>query len=159
MAGPMAYAAVAGTAISGVMGFKGQRAMGKAAQQKAEYDAAVAREEAIMASRRKRDEQAQLRRSADALMGSQAVATAASGIQMTGSPLQILSDTYFGMEKDAAMLMYSDDVEQQAFQTQQDETLYEGRVRKSAANYNAYATLLGSATKAGATGYDLGVFS
>lgn len=159
MPGPLAYAAVAGTAASGVMGFKANRAMGKAAEQKAQYDREVAEQEAILQRRKLRDDHVKFRTQADQLKSAQVVATAASGVQMTGSPATVAADTYFQLAKDEAMLLYSGDVAETQLETRVAMTDYEGKVRKGAANYQAMTTLLGSTAKTYGTGYDLGVFS
>lgn len=159
MAGPLAYAAVAGTATSGVMGFKANRAMSKAALQKAEYDQEVLKQQAILDRRKLRDDHIKFRTQADQLKSAQVVATAASGVQMTGSPAQVAADTYFQLAKDEAMLLYSGDVAETQLQSRLAMSDYEGKVRKGAANYQAMTTLLGSTAKTYGTGYDLGVFS
>jgi hypothetical protein len=103
----MAAASVA----QGVMGFKGNRAAAKQAQQVAEYNAQVQENELILTQRARREQEAVLRSEAHRLMGTQRVMTAASGIQMPGSPMQALADTYFSMERDAQRVQYASSVE------------------------------------------------
>ena len=97
---PVTIAAGA-SAASGFLGFKGNQAAAKAARQTAEYNAKVAENEAILLQRAKVDEEKNLREASRRLVSAQRVATAASGIQMSGSPLQALADTYFNTEMDA----------------------------------------------------------
>lgn len=103
----MAAASVA----QGVMGFKGNRAAAKQAQRVAEYNAQVQENELVLTERARREQEAVLRSEAHRLIGRQRVATAASGIQMSGSPMQALADTYFSMERDAQRVQYASSVE------------------------------------------------
>lgn len=144
---PITMAAAAATAASGVVSFKGNMAAARAAQQVAEYNAQVREQEAILQARAKADEEAQLRTQSERLVGQQRVATAASGITMSGSPLQALADTYFATEKDALRIQYASDIEQT--RAEADATLIraEGSARKSALKTQAYSSLLSSASR------------
>ena len=83
------------SAIGTVASFAGQRQAARATQQVAEYNAQVAANEAVLLQRAKTAQEANLRQRAERLRATQRVATAASGIQMSGSPLQAMADTYF----------------------------------------------------------------
>ena len=145
---------ITGAAIVGsVMSFKGQRAAGKAAQQAAEYNAQVAENEAILLARRKRAEEEVKRMQTRQLIGSQRVATAASGIQMSGSPLGALADSYFALERDVANLQYASSIEQTRATSTADMARFEGDSAKMTSDINSYATLLGGTTTA-AINYD-----
>ena len=101
-------AAIVGSQVAGsVMSFKGTRAAAKSARQVAEINAQVAQNEAVLLARAKRDEEAGLRRQGERLIASQRTATAASGIQMSGSALQALASSYYGIEADAAKIIRS----------------------------------------------------
>ena len=108
---PVAIAAAATTA-SGFLGFKGNMAAAKAARQTAEYNAQVQENEAILLQRAKIAEENQLRKQAARLEGTQRVATAKSGITMSGSPMQALADSYFNTEFDALKIQYASSIEQ-----------------------------------------------
>ena len=99
------------SAVQGIMGFKGNMAAARQAQQVADYNAQVQENELILTQRARREQEAVLRTEAHRLMGTQRVATAASGIQMSGSPMQALADTYFSMERDAQRVQYASSVE------------------------------------------------
>jgi len=141
----MAALAVGG---SGLLSFKGNQAAAKAARQTAEYNAKVAEQEAVLLARAKRDEERQLRRQSERLIGQQRVATAASGITMSGSPLQALADTYFATERDALRIQYASEVEQTRAMADATLTRAEGRARSSALKTQGYASLLDSGSKA-----------
>ena len=59
---------------------------------------------------------------------------AASGVQMTGTPLQVLADTYFSTEMDAAMIRYAGDIEQVQKQSEAALARTEGGARAAVLN-------------------------
>lgn len=140
-------AAAAGTAIGGFLGFKGNQAAAKAARQTAEYNAKLAENEAILVARQKAEEEANLRRNSERLVATQRVATAASGIEMSGSPLQAMADAYFNTEMDALRIQYSADVAKTAAEAQATLTRAEGRARSSALKMQSYQSLLSGGTQ------------
>jgi hypothetical protein len=133
------------SAIGTVVGFAGQQKAARAAEEAAEYNARIAAEEAVLLQRAKTAQEANLRERAKRLASTQRVATAASGIEMSGSPLQAMADTYFSLEKDVAMLQYASTIEQTAKQAEIDLTRLQGRAGASAQRINAYSSLLGGA--------------
>lgn len=147
MVDPLTIAAGA-SAVSGVMGFKGNMSAAKAAKQTAEYNAVVAENEAVLLARKKRDEEESLRKQSDRLEGTQRVMVAGSGVQMTGSPLDVLAETYFSTNMDATMIQYAGDIEQVQKQSEAALTRAEGGARATALKTQAYTTLLGGAQKA-----------
>jgi len=148
--------AAGGQLAGGFAGFKGARAAAKAQRQIDNYNIEVAKNEQILNERARRDQEASLRNQASRLIASQRTATAASGIQMSGSPLRAMADTYYSVEKDAARIQYASEIEQTQTKAQIELIGMEGRARQTAANYQAYASLLGGATKAYGTYYDIG---
>ena len=133
-------AAAAGGA--GFLGYKGSMASAKAAQQVGEYNAKVAEAEAKLLQRKKTQEEAILRKQSDRLIGMQRVATAKSGIQMSGSPLQALADAYFNTELDAINIQQASKIEQFAKTAEANLARAEGNARKQAYRTQAYTTLL-----------------
>ena len=144
---PVAIAAAATTA-SGFLGFKGNMAAAKAARQTAEYNAQVQENEAILLQRAKIAEENQLRKQAARLEGTQRVATAKSGITMSGSPMQALADTYFNTEFDALKIQYASSIEQTQKVSAATLLRAEGAARSSALKTKAYQSFLESGTKA-----------
>jgi len=139
-----AAAAVGG----GIMGYKGNQAAAKAAKQTADYNAKVTENEAILQARQKVDEEANLRQQSERLIATQTVATAASGVQMSGSPMQALADTYFNTEMDALRVQYASDVQQTAAEASATLTRAEGRARASSLKTQSYQSLLQGGSKA-----------
>lgn len=141
----MAALAVGG---SGFLGFKANQAQAKALRQVADYEAEVSRQEAKLLARRKAEEESRLRQQSERLVSTQRVATAASGITMSGSPYLALRDAYFNTEKDALMIQFASEIEQVKAKQDQALTLAQGRARSTAAKTNAYRSLLESGSRA-----------
>jgi len=133
------------SAIGTVTSFLGQQKAARAAEAVSEYNAKVAENEAVLVARQKVAEEAILRKNSKRLAATQRVATAASGIQMSGSPLQALADTYFNTELDALRIQYSADIAKTAAEVNAELTRAEGRARASALRTQSYTSLLGSA--------------
>lgn len=142
---PMTIAAGA-SAASAFLGFKGNQASARAARQTAEYNAKLRENEAILLQRAKTDQEANLRRSNDRLTASQTVATAASGVEMSGSPYLALADSYFAMERDALRIQYASDIEQANALAEAAMTRAIGRARASSFRTASYVSLLNSAS-------------
>jgi hypothetical protein len=143
----MSQAAAGASALAGIMGYKGNMAAAKSAQAVADYNAVLAENEAVLLARAKRDEEEALRRQSDRLVGTQTAMVAASGVQMTGTPLQVLADTYFSTEMDAAMIRYAGDIEQVQKQSEAALARTEGGARAAALKYQAYGSLLTGASQ------------
>ena len=140
--------AVGGQVLGGVMGAKGAKAASSAAQQAANYNAQVAENEAVLLQRAKTEEETALRRQSSRLIATQRVATAASGIQMSGSPMQALADSYFNTEKDAARIQYASSIEQMQKESESAMARFEGQAQASAFRLQAQQSLLSGFTGA-----------
>jgi hypothetical protein len=140
--------AAGASAASGFLGYKGNQAAAKAARQTAEYNAKVAENEAILLERAKVDEEKRLRQSSRRLAATQRVATAASGIEMSGSPLQALADTYFNTEMDALRIQYASEIEQTGKLAEAALTRASGAARSAALRSASYQSLLEGGSKA-----------
>jgi len=138
------YEAVQGgsSVISGIMGYKGNMAAAKNAKAVGEYNAKIAENEAILLARQKRDQEEALRKQSDRLEGTQRLAVAGSGVQMTGSPLQTLADTYFSTEADAVNIQYASTIEQKQKASEAALARTEGAARAASLKYAAYGSLL-----------------
>jgi len=108
---PMAIAAGA-SAVAGIVGFKGNKQAARIARQTGEYNAQLAENELVMLQRRRVQQENVMRQNSERLAGAQKVATAASGVEMTGSPFLALADTYFQTEIDALNIQYAADVDE-----------------------------------------------
>lgn len=139
----------AGAAIgSAILGFKGNMQAAKAARQAGEYNAVLAENERELLLQRKAAEESALRRQSDRLASSQRVLTAKSGIQMSGSPMLALADTYFNTEMDALNIRYAADVEAVAKTSEAALSRATGRARAYSNQVAAYQSLLGGGSDA-----------
>ena len=144
---PVTIAAGASAGL-GFLGFKGNQAAAEAARQTGEYNAKVRENEAILVARQKVEEEANLRRQSKRLVSTQRLATAASGIEMSGSPLQALADTYFNTEMDALKIQYAADIAATAAEAEATLARAEGRARAASLRTQAYQSLLSGGEKA-----------
>ena len=144
---PMTMAAIAAGG-AGFMGYKGNQAAAKAAKQTADYNARVAENEAILLRRKKIDEERALRQNNERLIATQRVATAASGVQMSGSPYLALQDAYFNTEMDALNIQYAADIEATAKAAEAGLARAEGAARATGYKMASYQSLLSGGSKA-----------
>ena len=114
----------------------------------AEYNAKVAENEKIVLAEVKADEEASLRKQSERLVGTQRVMTAASGVQMTGSPMTIAADTFFATQMDALNIQQASSREQTMKTQEAAMTRLEGRAKASGLKYQSYASLINSGSKA-----------
>jgi len=138
----MSDVAAGASVVSGIMGFKGNMAAAKNAEAVGEYNARLAENEAIVLQRAKVDEETNLRQQSDRLVASQRSMTAASGIEMSGSPLQALADAYFNTEQDAARIRYASSIEQVQKESEAALARTEGAARSAGLRYAAVGSLL-----------------
>ena len=138
----MSDVAAGASVLAGLMGFKGNMAAAKNAEAVGEYNARLAENEAIVLQRAKVDEETNLRQQSDRLVASQRSMTAASGIEMSGSPLQALADAYFNTEQDAARIRYASSIEQVQKESEAALARTEGAARSAGLRYAAVGSLL-----------------
>jgi hypothetical protein len=131
-----------------VLGYKGNQAAAKQAQATAEFNARVAENEAILLQRRKIAEEANMRKASERQVATQRVATASAGIQMSGSALEALADSYFNTEMDALNIQYAADIEQAAKASEAALSRATGRAKASAYKLASYQSLLQGGTQA-----------
>ncbi len=141
-----------GSLLGGFLGFKGNQAAAKQAKATAEFNAQVAENEAVILRRRKVDEEANMRDQSERITASANVATAASGIQMSGSALQAAADSYFNTEMDALKIQYAGDIEETAKASEAALTRATGRAKASAYKLASYQSLLAGGTQAATIG-------
>jgi len=148
-------AAIGSQVLGGIVGSKGNQAAARTVEQIGEFNAQLADNEATLLQRQKREEEAALRRQSDRLISTQRVATAKSGIQMSGSPLQALADAYFNTEKDAARIQYASSIQQMQKESEGTLSRLEGQATAQSLRIQAQQSLLGGFTDAASTGASL----
>ena len=138
--------ATAAAVGSSVLSFKGNMQAAKSARQVGEYNAQVAENERVLLLQRKAAEEAAIRRNSNRLQATQRVATATSGIQLSGSPLEALRDAKFNTEVDALRIQYAADVDATAKEAEAAMSRASGRAQSAAYRTAAYGSLLSGAS-------------
>ena len=156
---PFTAVAVGSQVLSGVAGFKGNRAAARQSRQIAEYNAQLAENEAVLLARQKRESEARVRQNGRRLYGTAVTAAAKSGVQITGSTLKALADIKYGIEKDAAFIQYASNVEQAKKTAEAQQARIEGAVRSKSYRTAAVGSLLGGVAGAASTSVNLGYTS
>ena len=146
--------AAGASVLGGLMGYKGNMAAARTAQAVGEYNAKVAENEAILLARRTRDQERILRVNSERIAATQRVMAAKSGVQLSGSPLMALADTYFSTEEDAMRIQSAGDIAQAQKISEAALQRTQGAARGVASRYAAYGSLLSGAAQ-GAQSYDL----
>jgi len=141
-----------GAILGGVLGFKGNQAAAKQAKATAEFNAQMAEQEAVLLARKKVSQEASMRSQSDRLIATAQVATAKSGVQMSGSALQAASDSYFNVEQDSLKIQYAGDIEQAAKASEAALTRATGAAKSSAYKMASYQSLLAGGTQAATIG-------
>jgi hypothetical protein len=139
--------------LDAVLGYKGNMASAKAARQMGEYNAKVAENEQVLLQRATRQKEANLRKQSERLVGSQRVATAKSGIQMSGSPMQALANTFFNTEMDAINIRYAGSLEEASKINEAAMARASASARSQQYKTAAYRTVLQAAEKAASGGF------
>ena len=152
----MTVLTVASTAVTAY----GQYQQGQAAQDAAEYNAAVMRNNAIMEDRRAQQERVageaeanQRRRQLNYLIGQQRANIGASGVEASGSPLEVIADTVEQGTLDIQTIRYNAELraqdrrfQAQNYRAQSELSLMEGRAAARAGAISAFGTVLGGAS-------------
>lgn len=133
--------------LDAIVGYKQQQAAAKQAKIIGEYKAEVAKNEATLLRRQKVDEEASLRQNSERLVSTQRVATAASGVTMSGSPMQAIADAYFNTEMDALRIQYAGDIGEASKVAEANLARAGGQARATAYKMQSYQTLLEGAQK------------
>ena len=137
-----ATAAVAGAGISGY----GMYQSGQSQKAMANYNAKLARNEAIAKEQQSHAESLQMRKDKERLTASQRARYAKSGALMTeGTPLLVMAEQAGMMELDILNAHRNRSLEAQALRSQAKLDKYAGKQSARAANIGAGATLLSGA--------------
>lgn len=135
--------------ISGLIASAGSQVLGGiAAKNQGDYEAAVARNNAVMAKQQSQLEAERTRKDTMRRLGAQKTAFGASGVTLSGSALDVASDSAFVGEQDAQLILYGGDVRQTQF-------LHDAGAAKIRGNQGLIAGLGGAAGTAmtGAVGF------
>lgn len=147
MVNPLVIAAGA-SAIGGFMGYKGNMAAAKQAEQIGKYNAKISENEKVLVQRATREKERVTRINSARLEGKQVTAVAASGVELSGSPLGALFNTYLSTEADAAKIRYAGSVEEANKEAEAANATLEANSQAVAMRYNALGSLVQGGTRA-----------
>lgn len=143
---PITIAAGA-TAVSGMMGYKGNMASAKAARGIGEFNATLAEQERDLLVRQKTQQESNMRKNSNRLAGAQRTAVSASGVQIAGSPLDAIADTFFNTELDALNIRFARDIDELNKTSEAALARASASARSSAFKTQAYSTLLSGGSR------------
>lgn len=135
-----------GTAFS-VMGALSQ---GQQARQAGEYNAAVARNNALAAKQQADANAAAQQRKARLQLGSMRAGYGASGVGLEGSPLDVIEQSAAMAELDRQNILYGGTLRSQGYESTAGLELMRGENAVTSSYFNAGSTLLMGASKMGA---------
>lgn len=141
----MAAAGAAGAGIS----FLGAMYQGQQAQQQANFNAAVAEKNARLSKQKAAVDEQRSRVASKKQLGSIRAGYAASGVNLEGTALDVLSESAATAELDALTIRYGGEMESQAF----SEQAVQDRRAGEAAKTGSYMSGAGSLLMGGAQAY------
>lgn len=144
---PLMIAAGA-SAVSGFVGYKGNMAASRQARAVGEYNAKVAENEQVLVQRATAENERVLRTNSERLLGNQVLMSSASGVQIKGSPLSALFDTYMSTEVDAAKIRHAGSVEEANKEAEAGMARLNANAQAVAMEYNALGSLVQGGTRA-----------
>jgi hypothetical protein len=154
MAGPetVAIMALVGSAVSAFGSYR----QGQQQKSVAEYNAAIARNEAEAARQKAAFDAETSREKYARLMGRQRALYSKSGVDITsGSPLLLLADQAYEAERDKQAILYSGEVSATKDLNQASMFEYAGENAESAANLTAGTSLVSGIANAGTNYYNM----
>ncbi len=134
-------------AAGGVLGAAGKIYEGQAAKKAAEYNAQVAKKNAVLTLRQAADEERQVKVQGRKVIGDMRANFAASGIQMEGSALDVLAESAANIEADVLNIRFTG-------QMKADSLMDEARMQRSAGNSAMNASYLGASSSLANAGSD-----
>ena len=144
----------AGTAVNAF----GAYSAGKAKQAAYNYDAQVAEMNAGIAKEQAEFEAARQESKTRRFIASQRVGFLANGVTISGSAMDILSDTTIQGEMDRLAIIYGGEVEAVNYRNDAQRSRFAGKQEAKAGMFNAAGSLLSGAGSAYGTGISLGLF-
>ena len=138
--------------LDAVLGYKGNMASAKAEKQIGELNVQKLKNEQAIIARNTRAREAALMKESDRFVGKQRVAVAKSGVQMTGSTLVALRDTFFNTQMDAIGIRYAGSVEESGKINEAAMARASASAQSQQYKTAAYRTVLQSGEKAARAG-------
>ena len=134
--------------------YYGSQQQAKATEKTAKYNAKVQENAAIQEDMEMREQIARNRSENKRLLASQRAGTAASGIELTGSPLEVLGANAANLELKNQDMGRAASLRLMQGQAQAKATVWEGNMTAAGIRTQAAGTLLSDAGKIGMSAYD-----
>lgn len=145
------------TAIIGVASSAyGSYREGQDAAEASKYNARIAQEEAVLTEQAGALDASRQRKQISRLIGTQKALSAGSGIELTGSPLDVMINTAAEGELDAQILEYNTKVQASRFRSQSARDLELAGVSRTSGALKAGATILTQGSKIGTDYFGFG---
>ena len=144
---------MAASAVTGVMGGMAAKKSGAANQGMADYNAALIRSQKIKAKQKANFDANRIRSAGERLKSAQRTGFAKGGVQMTGTPLEVLGNTAADIEYDAQLSIYAGELDANAFEAQAVLKGYEGKIAKFKGDTQAKSAYVGAGVSLLGAGY------
>jgi len=118
-----------------------------------DYNASMSDTEAINIRESAKLDEFRERKSLKGFVGQQVAGYAASGVEMTGSPLDVIRDTVANAELEIAIGKYNSEINAKQKESEADRLRQYGQIAKDTANTQATSTFLGSLMDTGTKFY------
>lgn len=152
----LAVAALVVSAVGAGVSYYGSQQQAKATERVAEYNAKVQENAAIQQDMEMREQISRTRRENKRLLASQRAGVAASGIELTGSPLEVLGANAANLELQAQDMARQATLGVMQGQAQSRATIWEGKQQAAGIRMGAAGTLLSDAGRIGGSTYTVG---
>lgn len=152
----LAVAALVVSAVGAGVSYYGSQQQAKATERTAKYNAKVQENAAIQEDMEMREQINRNRSENKRLLASQRAGTAASGIELTGSPLEILGANAASLELKNQDMGRAASLRLMQGQAQAKATIWEGKQTAAGIRLGAAGTLLSDAGRIGGSTYTVG---
>jgi len=155
MAVALPYVAMAMMAASTIQGMQAAQAQGKAAEDMANYNAAIAQRNAGIARQQAQTDVEAQQRDKDRRLGSIVAAYGASGVALEGSPLDVLEASAVEAEREKQNILYRGELRALGYFDEAALATMAGRNARARADATATNILLSGGSKMAFAGYSM----
>ena len=152
----LAIASIVVSAVGAGVSYYGSQQQAKATERVAKYNAKVQENEAIQQDMEMREQISRQRRENKRLLASQRAGVAASGIELTGSPLEVLGANAANLELQVQDMARRSTLGVMRGKSQAKATLWEGKQQAKGIRTQSNGTLLSDAGKLAGSTYTTG---
>lgn len=138
--------------IGGFLGAVGDLKAGAAAENAGLHNAAIDEQNAVWAREKAKNDERALDISSRKQIGQARANYGASGVEVSGSPLDILQESAVAAKKDALNIRFQGEQQYYSYMNQAYMDRMQGKTAKEASYYSAAGTFLSGASKAASSG-------